>query len=143
MLDHHGRFVWYELLTTDIAAAKAFYGSVVGWDGQDASTSEFAYTLFTTGRGPVGGLMDLPPEARKMGATPRWVGYVAVDAVDASAERIKRLGGAIYVPPTDSNIGRIAVVDRPANCDLCAGRRAAARPAGNKRHERGGVRRLA
>jgi hypothetical protein len=113
VVDHHGRFVWYELLTTDIAAAKSFYGSVVGWDGQDASTPEFAYTLFTTGRGPVSGLMNLPPEARQMGATPRWVGYVAVDAVDASAERIKRLGGAIYVPPTDSNIGRIAVVTDP------------------------------
>ncbi len=22
--DHHGRFVWYELLTTDMASAKAF-----------------------------------------------------------------------------------------------------------------------
>jgi predicted enzyme related to lactoylglutathione lyase len=113
VVDHRGRFVWYELLTTDIAAAKAFYGSVLGWGGQDASTPEFAYFLFTAGHGPVSGLMDLPPEARKMGATPRWVGYVAVDNVDASAERIKRLGGAIYVPPTDSNIGRIAVVTDP------------------------------
>jgi uncharacterized protein len=24
-------FVWYELLSTDVAAAKAFYGKVVGW----------------------------------------------------------------------------------------------------------------
>jgi hypothetical protein len=111
--DHHGRFVWYELLTSDMAAAKAFYGSVVGWGGQDASVPQFAYTLFMTMRGPVGGLMDLPPEARKMGARPRWMGYVAVNDVDASAERIKRLGGAIYVPPTDSNIGRIAVVTDP------------------------------
>ena len=104
MVDHHGLFVWYELLTTDIAAAKAFYGSVVGWGAEDASTAEFAYILFTAGHGPVGGLMDLPPEARKMGATPRWVGYVAVDDVDARAEQIKQLGGAIYVPPTDTNI---------------------------------------
>src|SRR6266478_6084848 len=92
VVDHYGRFVWYELLTTDIAAAKAFYGSVVGWGGQDVSTPEFAYILFTAGHGPVSGLMDLPHQARKMGATPRWVGYVAVDDVDASAERIKHLG---------------------------------------------------
>jgi predicted enzyme related to lactoylglutathione lyase len=113
VVDHHGSFVWYELLTTDIAAAKAFYGSVVGWGTQDAPTPAFAYNLFTAEHGPVGGLMDLPPEARRMGATPRWVGYVAVDDVDASAERIKRLGGTIYVPPTDSNIGRVAVVTDP------------------------------
>ena len=42
--------------------------------------------------------MDLPEEARKMGATPRWMGYVGVNDVDATADRIKRLGGAVYVP---------------------------------------------
>jgi len=118
VVDHLGLFVWYELLTTDIAAAKAFYGSVVGWGAEDASTAEFAYILFTAGHGPVGGLMGLPPEARRMGATPRWVGYVAVDDVDTRAERIKRLGGAIYVPPTDTNIGRIAVVADPQTATL-------------------------
>lgn len=113
MLDHVGGFVWYELLTADVAAAKAFYGSVVGWDAEDASTSEFAYSVFRVGKVPVIGLMDLPPEARRMGATPRWVGYIGVDDVDACAERIKRLGGTLYVPPTDSNIGRISVVTDP------------------------------
>jgi len=113
VVDHHGRFVWYELLTTDIAGAKAFYGSVVGWGAQNASTPDLAYTLFTAGEVPVSGLMELPQDALNSGAMPRWVGYVAVDDVDASAERIKRLGGTLYVPPTDSNIGRIAVVADP------------------------------
>ena len=31
MGDSHGRFVWYELMTTDLEAANAFYGEVVGW----------------------------------------------------------------------------------------------------------------
>jgi len=31
-------FAWYELLTTDVAAAGAFYGKVIGWGGKDAST---------------------------------------------------------------------------------------------------------
>jgi hypothetical protein len=118
LTDHHGRFVWYELLTTDIAAARAFYGSVVGWGEQDASTPEFTYTLFTAGQAPVGAFMDLPPEARKMGATPRWVGYVAVDDVDKTAGLIGRLGGAVYVPPTDTNIGRISVVADPQTATL-------------------------
>jgi predicted enzyme related to lactoylglutathione lyase len=113
VVDHHGRFVWYELLTTDIAGAKAFYGSVVGWGAQNASTPDLAYTVFTAGEAPASGLMELPQDALKRGAMPRWVGYVAVDDADASAERIKRLGGTLYVPPTDSNIGRIAVVADP------------------------------
>jgi uncharacterized protein len=118
VVDHHGHFVWYELLTTDIAAAKAFYGSVVGWGAQNASTPDLAYTVFTVGETPVSGLMELPPDALKRGAMPRWVGYVAVDDADASAERIKRLGGTLYVPPTDSNIGRIAVVADPQTATL-------------------------
>ena len=69
----------------------------MGWGAQDASTPDLAYTLFTAGSGPVGGLMELPEDARKMGATPRWMGYVGVNDVDAAAERIARLGGAVYV----------------------------------------------
>src|ERR1035437_10709904 len=108
-----GRFVWYELITTDMAAAKAFYTKVVGWGAQDASTPDLAYTLFTSEGTPVDGLMDTPEDAKKMGATPRRMGHVGVDDVDATADRIKRLGGAVYVPPTNSNIGRISVVADP------------------------------
>jgi uncharacterized protein len=118
MADHHGRFIWYELMTTDVAAAKAFYAGLLGWGAQDASTPELAYTLFTAGTASVGGLMELPEAARKMGATPRWMGYVGVDDLDATAERIKQLGGAVYVPPTDTNIGRIAVVADPQKANL-------------------------
>lgn len=113
MVEHHGRFAWYELMTTDTAAAATFYANVVGWGTQDASTPDLAYTLFTAGSDLVGGLMELPEVARKMGATPRWMGYVGVDDVDAAADRIKRLGGAVHVPPTNSNIGRISVVADP------------------------------
>jgi predicted enzyme related to lactoylglutathione lyase len=60
MVDHHGRFVWYELLTTDLAAARQFYGDVLGWNAQDVSTPDLAYTLFTSGTASVSGLMELP-----------------------------------------------------------------------------------
>lgn len=114
----HGRFVWYELMTTDVASAKAFYGSVVGWKSQDASTPDLSYTLLSAGKTPVGGLIDLPAQATKKGARPRWAGYVAVDDVDAIARGFRRLGGAVYVPPTDTNIGRISVVADPQTATL-------------------------
>jgi uncharacterized protein len=118
MVDYQGRFTWYELMTTDMAAARVFYAKVLGWQAQDASTPDLAYTLFTTDKTSVSGLMDLPEEARKMGATPRWMGYVGVNDVDAAADRIKQLGGAVYVPPTDSNIGRISVIADPQMATL-------------------------
>src|SRR5215468_5513988 len=99
MADPHGRFAWYELLTTDMAAARDFYASVVGWTARDAATSRFGYSLFNAGEMQVAGLMELPPEGRRMGATPRWVGYVNVDDLDATADRFMRLGGVVNVPP--------------------------------------------
>jgi uncharacterized protein len=113
VVDQLGHFAWYELLTTDSAAASAFYAKVIGWSVKDASVPELAYTLVTAGDVPVSGLMDLPEEGRRLGATPRWIGYVAVDDIDATAAQISHLGGAIMVPPTDSNIGRISVVADP------------------------------
>ena len=113
MVNQPARFAWYELLTTDVAAACAFYGKVVGWGAKDASTPELAYTVLTAGDVSVGGLMDLPEEGRQLGATPRWVGYVAVDDMDATTSQIRHLGGAVLLPPTDSNIGRVAVVADP------------------------------
>ena len=118
MVDQLGCFVWYELLTTDMPSAAAFYAGVVGWAVKDASSPELAYTLLTAGDTPVVGLMDLPEEGVRMGATPRWLGYVAVDDMDARVAQIRRLGGAILVSPTDSNIGRIAVVADPQGATL-------------------------
>jgi predicted enzyme related to lactoylglutathione lyase len=113
LVDQPARFAWYELLTTDVAAASDFYGKVVGWGAMDGSTPELAYTVLTAGEVPVGGLMELPEEGRRQGATPRWVGYVAVDDIDATASQIRRRGGAVLLPPTDSNIGRVSVVADP------------------------------
>ena len=119
MVGSHGCFVWYELTTTDAEAAKAFYTAVVGWGIRDASMPGAAYTLFTAGEVPVAGLMALPSEARKMGAQPRWTGYVGVDDVDAATDRLRHLGGAVYVPPTDvPDVSRFSIVADPQAATL-------------------------
>jgi predicted enzyme related to lactoylglutathione lyase len=110
----HGRFCWYELMTTDKAAARAFYTKVVDWGTQDMEMPGMTYTMFKAGDQPVSGLMDLPENARKMGAPPAWIGYVAVDDVDAAAAKAKGLGARIHVPPTDiPNVGRFAALGDP------------------------------
>jgi len=116
MVSSHGRFVWYELMTTDIETAKAFYANVVGWGTRDAG---LAYSLFTVGDAPVTGLMNLPEDATRTGATPHWIGYVGVDDVDAAVDPIKQLGGTVHVPPTDvPGISRFSVVADPQMATL-------------------------
>jgi predicted enzyme related to lactoylglutathione lyase len=119
MTDLHGHFVWYELMTTDMAAAKAFYAKTVGFGARDASAPGMPYALLTAGETAVGGLMTLPMDALRQGAQPRWLGYVAVGDVDASTRRIEELGGAVHIPPTNiPDIGRFAVVADPQSATL-------------------------
>jgi predicted enzyme related to lactoylglutathione lyase len=114
MSDPAGQFCWYELMTTDTAAATAFYENVVGWRSQDSGMPGMAYTLLTVGGSPVGGLMALPEEARKAGGRPGWIGYIWVGDVDATAAKVKAAGGALHRPPDDiPGIGRFAVVADP------------------------------
>jgi hypothetical protein len=114
MTESDGRFVWYELTTTDTQAAKTFYTNVVGWDTHDIATPGMAYTLFTVGGVPVSGLMSVPEDARRLGARPTWLGYVGVDDVDVTADRVRTSGGAVQVPPTDvPNVSRFSIVADP------------------------------
>lgn len=112
-----GRFVWYELMTSDSKAAEAFYTHVVGWGSRSAGMEQ-PYTLFTLGNAAdapqQAGLMDIPPDARSAGARPSWTGYILVDDVDGDARRITEAGGQTCVPGTDiPGIGRFAVVNDP------------------------------
>ena len=67
MAHSHGRFAWYELATTDMESARAFYSDVLGWGTQDVPASGLAYTLFTAAGAAVSGLMELPKEATASG----------------------------------------------------------------------------
>lgn len=109
-----GRFCWYELLTSDPKGATDFYTKVVGWGTERWEGGAMPYTMWTTGRGPLGGLLELPDEVKKAGAPPHWLAYVAVPDVDATVKEATRLGARILKEPTDiANVGRFAVVADP------------------------------
>ncbi len=109
----NAKFVWYELMTTDVQAASAFYARVVGWTPKDAGMPE-PYTLLHVGDAQVAGAMALPAELATIGRKPVWSGYVAVDDVDATAASILAKGGKLLQPPADiPGIGRFAVCADP------------------------------
>ena len=114
MTGKQSSFVWYELMTSDVAAAKAFYAGVVGWKTEDMPMPGMTYTLLHMGAVQVGGMMTLPKDARDAGMRPCWVGYIGVDDADAAATKVQGLGGKIYVAPTDiPGVGRFAVAADP------------------------------
>ncbi len=114
-----GCFIWYELATSDVETAKAFYSSVVGWEMAAVEMPGSTYALFTTAGAPVAGLTRLQTGAQKAGVAPQWLGYVGVDNVDAVARRVKKLGGILHVPPTDiPNVSRFSVIGDPQKATL-------------------------
>ena len=117
-----GKFVWYELMTTDTEAAKSFYTDVCGWDTAPFEhAAGMDYTMWMKGEAPVGGLMELPEEVLDSGAPPHWMGYVAVPDVDATAARAKELGGTVHHGPADiPNVGRFAIIADPQGAVLAA-----------------------
>jgi len=109
MSSQPSQFVWYELLSPNAAAAQAFYTQVIGWRAADAGMPGMRYTLLSVGEAAIAGLMDVPP-----GAHPGWFGYVWVDDVDASAQRLQALGGKLLRPAEDiPGVGRYATVADP------------------------------
>jgi len=112
---HRGKFVWYDVMTSDAKAATAFYTDVIGWNAQEhAMADNRSYTVFSNGPTMVAGLMAIPDEMSGQGVRPCWSGYVSSNDVDADAARVAVTGGAIRRGPTDiPNVGRFAVAADP------------------------------
>jgi predicted enzyme related to lactoylglutathione lyase len=107
-----GRPLWYELMTTDIKGAEAFYRNVVGWDTMPFAGAAHPYTMFNRGPdAPVGGVMARPSEVK---APPFWAMYIGVPKLEDAAAHIKRLGGSAHTEIiTVPNIGRMQLMMDP------------------------------
>ena len=112
----HGSFCWNELMTTDMDAARDFYGSLFGWKyGQ--SMSDEPYSIIENRGQEQGGIMPMPPQAGQM--PPNWGAYVAVDDVDARARQAEDLGGKVLMEPRDiPKVGRFCVISDPQGAVL-------------------------
>lgn len=108
---HTGRFVWRELISADVPAARDFYGALFGWDAAEQDMGmPTPYVMFQHGDETVGGAM-----APMMDGVPsHWLDYITVDDVDAALDRAVALGGQKLTDPMDiPGIGRFAVVRDP------------------------------
>jgi predicted enzyme related to lactoylglutathione lyase len=116
-IDRHapGTFCWFELATTDQAAAKSFYQSLFGWSVTETPMGpDEVYTLFQIDGRDVAAAYGMRAAEREQGIPPNWLVYVSTDSADMSAARATTLGGTILAPPFDvSDFGRMAVVRDP------------------------------
>lgn len=89
-----GTFCWVDLGTTDLPAATAFYGGLLGWESEEIAGG---YLMQRRGGRGVAGIY-----ATQLGETPpAWLSYVAVEDADAAAGRAADLGGTLMTGPFD------------------------------------------
>jgi hypothetical protein len=108
------RFVWHDLMTTDLARSLEFYTALFGWERRPWDMGPAGtYDMLYAGEIGIGGMVPLDP-AEAPGVPSHWIGYVSVPDVDAACAKADEVGGKTCVPPTDiPTVGRFAVVEDP------------------------------
>lgn len=95
-----GSPVWFELMTTDLAGAEAFYAALLGWTLQRQDMGEHGhYTLFQLDGRDVAAASPLVPEQLERGAPPHWGVYFKVNDADAAVATVSAAGGAVHAQP--------------------------------------------
>lgn len=120
MSEMHGKIWWSELMTRDVAAAKAYYAATCGWQFEEMPMEgEDDYTCAMQGGRPTAGIMDMSGLPDMDGVPPHWFTYIAVDDVDAAAAATEAAGGMIIRPCFDvPRVGRIVIVTDPTGAAL-------------------------
>ena len=95
--DAVGTVCWHELRAMDGASVFDFYATLFGWtQGESLGMgAQGTYQLFEIDGAPGGAMMTKMPDA-PMAA---WRFYFRVDAIDAAAQRVARLGGSVTMGP--------------------------------------------
>lgn len=103
-----GTFCFAELVSSDTAAARQFYGDLFGWTTEEIPGPTHPYWLFQIEGCVVAGLRPVPRGRQ------RWIPYVAVERLDDIAAQAERLGGRPGDPPFEvSGVARMATIVDP------------------------------
>ena len=107
------RPVWFDLSTSDLAAAKALYAELFGWTFGD-SPAELGFYTMAFANGIPAAAVD-PKMPGQEAAPAIWTVYFGVTDADATMARITTHGGTVVVPPMaiPPDLGRMAVAIDP------------------------------
>jgi predicted enzyme related to lactoylglutathione lyase len=99
---------WIDLMTSDTAKSRKFYGDLFGWTSEDAGEEYGGYINFHKDGVPVAGLMQSTPD---MGVANVWSVYLATDDAEKTVEAAVANGGQVIVPAMAVlELGSMAVI---------------------------------
>lgn len=94
----NGSWIWYELLTTDDAAALDFYGKVFGWEKNGAMPTPWGDYSFLQAKGGEEVWRAMMPR-EKAEHPVGWNVYFRVPDIEAAYAKVKELGGNPVMEP--------------------------------------------
>lgn len=107
-----GAVSWFELMTSNTAAAERFYAEVFGWTAAIDDTGDTVYTVFSSEGAQVAGMIATPTHLE--GEVPdNWSLYFTVDDCAAAEQRAVELGGRVVVSSKPTPMGPFAVLADP------------------------------
>lgn len=113
-----GTFCWNELATSNVQAAKDFYGKVFGWEFSDHEMGEMTYTMIKLNNEEFGGIWSIPKDKEKQ-IPPHWMAYILVENLDASLEKASHHGATVIKPAANAgDYGRFAIITDPTNAHI-------------------------
>lgn len=113
-----GTFVWNELATTNVQAAKDFYNKVFGWEYTDKKMDDMTYTIIKHNGKDFGGIWAIP-SAQQSQIPPHWLAYILVEDVNKSLESAKKNGATILKPIQQAgDMGRFAIIQDPTGAHI-------------------------
>jgi predicted enzyme related to lactoylglutathione lyase len=110
-----GSICWFELATTDPAAARHFYSGLLGWSANEVPMGpEFSYTIFQLNGKDAAGAYRLMKEQVEQGVPSHWMLYIKTTSSDEAFTKAINLGAAQIAAPFDvPNVGRMSVLRDP------------------------------
>src|SRR4051794_38253389 len=98
IVNEPGTLCWNELVTTDLDAAKTFYGAVFGWGSESAGDAAHGYTEWKLGGRSIGGVM-MKAGMMPAGGAPPLVGEFSRPHARPPPGQNQELGGAGLIGP--------------------------------------------
>ena len=111
----HGSFFWYDLVSRDTAATRAFLTRMFDWVASEAQMPDgTSYTSFSTSGNVVCGLIPLDAKRDFDERRAHWITYIRVDRLFSAMARVERQGGEILTEPLPvPDLGSYQVVRDP------------------------------
>ena len=94
-----GKFIWFDLATTDLDNQKAFYGDVFDWTFRTLTDASDGYTLISSGGRAIAGMFFVKPH-EDAGVGALWIGLMSTDDLASAVAAVKQGDGKIHTEPT-------------------------------------------